>query len=95
MPDTFPCPVCGEEVPDGARACPHCGADEQTGWNEEATHLDGLDLPDEEFNYDEFVKNEFGSPPAVKPRAVSWLWWTVGIIAVMAFLCLLWRGVRA
>ena len=39
------CPVCGENVPRGAAACPGCGADERTGWNEEATRSDGLDLP--------------------------------------------------
>tara|TARA_R110002094_G_scaffold105655_1_gene104345 strand:+ start:129 stop:389 length:261 start_codon:yes stop_codon:yes gene_type:complete len=43
------CPVCGEEVPRGAKACPGCGADERTGWNEEATRYDGLDLPDEAY----------------------------------------------
>ena len=43
------CPVCGERVPRGAAACPGCGADERTGWNEEATRYDGLDLPDEAF----------------------------------------------
>lgn len=44
------CPVCGEDVPRGAAACPGCGADERTGWNEEATRYDGLDLPSEAFN---------------------------------------------
>lgn len=43
------CPVCGEAVPRGARACPGCGADERAGWDEEATRHDGLDLPDEAF----------------------------------------------
>jgi hypothetical protein len=43
------CPVCGETVPRGAAACPGCGADERTGWNEEATRYDGLDLPDSAF----------------------------------------------
>ncbi len=40
------CPVCGEAVPRTARACPGCGADERSGWDEEATRYDGLDLPD-------------------------------------------------
>lgn len=40
------CPVCGEVVPRDAKACPGCGADERTGWNDEGTRYDGLDLPD-------------------------------------------------
>jgi hypothetical protein len=44
------CPVCGEPVPRGARACPGCGADERSGWNEETTRYDGLDLPDAAFD---------------------------------------------
>jgi hypothetical protein len=43
------CPVCGETVPPGAKACPRCGADERSGWNDEATRYDGLDLPEEAF----------------------------------------------
>lgn len=42
------CPVCGETVPRRAKACPGCGADERSGWDEEATRYDGLDLPEEE-----------------------------------------------
>ncbi len=40
------CPVCYEEVPLRAKACPSCGADERSGWNEENLAYDGLDLPD-------------------------------------------------
>jgi len=46
------CPVCGETVPRGAKACPGCGADGRSGWDEEATRYDGLDLPDEAFKDD-------------------------------------------
>ena len=60
------CPNCGADVPPRAKSCPGCGSDEKTGWSEEA-HVGGLDLLDEEFNYDEFVKREFGSKP-MKPR---------------------------
>lgn len=47
------CPVCGADVPSGARACPDCGADERTGWDEESTRYDGIDLPGESFAGDE------------------------------------------
>lgn len=44
------CPICGESVPRDAAACPGCGADERTGWNEGATRYDGLDLPSAAFS---------------------------------------------
>jgi hypothetical protein len=43
------CPICGTALNPSAKACPECGADERTGWNEDATRYDGLDLPDEAF----------------------------------------------
>ena len=49
------CPNCGADVPRNAKACPECGSDEKTGWSEDAGR-DGLDLPDDEFDYEEFVK---------------------------------------
>jgi len=86
------CPNCGAEVPANARACPECGADEQTGWSEKA-YADNLNLPDEEFDYEDFVKREFGEGKPV-PRGVSWFWWMVAILALIAFVVLLlgWTG---
>jgi len=82
------CPNCGAAVPRNARACPECGADEETGWSEEARY-DRLDLPDESFNYDEFTKNEFGEQSSPVPRGVHWFWWLVAL-GVLAGLALLW-----
>lgn len=42
--DWFTCPICGEVVDADALACPHCGADDETGWSEDAEY-DGVDLP--------------------------------------------------
>ena len=42
--DWFTCPVCGEVVDADALCCPACGADDQTGWSDQADY-DGLDLP--------------------------------------------------
>jgi hypothetical protein len=80
------CPNCGAEVPPQAKACPECGADEETGWSE-AARTDGLDLPDDNFDYDDFVKREFGSPNPV-PRSIHWFWWVVGLLALGAFVAL-------
>jgi hypothetical protein len=77
------CPHCGADVPRNARACPECGADEHTGWSETA-YADRLGLPDEKFDYDEFVKQEFGGSP--KPRGIHWLWWIVAMLLVLSFL---------
>jgi len=83
------CPNCGAEVPANAKACPECGADEQTGWSERA-HADNLGLPDEEFDYDDFVNREFGKGKPI-PRGVPWFWWAVAILVVIAFVVLLLR----
>ncbi len=56
------CPVCGESVPRDAPACPHCGADERSGWNEDATRYDGLDLPDESFGESDRLAAASGTP---------------------------------
>jgi hypothetical protein len=83
------CPNCGAEVPPKARACPECGADEQTGWSEEAA-VGALDLPEEKFDYDDFVEREFGRPGPV-PRGIHWVWWLVAVAIVAAFLFFAFR----
>jgi hypothetical protein len=81
------CPNCGAEIPPNAKACPECGSDEQTGWSEEARY-NGLNLPDEDFDHDDFVKKEF-KPGPVKPRGISWFWWLTAAL-VLAALVFLW-----
>jgi hypothetical protein len=82
------CPNCGATVPRNAKACPECGSDEETGWSD-ATETEGLDLPDENFDYDDFVKKEFGKGPV--PHGIKWYWWLIAIIVVGAFLFLCLR----
>ena len=78
------CPQCGAEVPPRAKACPGCGSDETTGWSE-AAHRENLGLPDEDFNYDDFVQREFtGTKPV--PHGLAWYWWLVAIFLVAVFL---------
>jgi predicted nucleic acid-binding Zn ribbon protein len=82
------CPQCGAAVPPNARACPECGSDERTGWSEDAT-LDRLGVPSEEFDYNEFVREEFGSEEArLRPRGISWFWWLIAILILLALFSL-------
>jgi hypothetical protein len=85
------CPNCGAEVPPRAKACPECGADEETGWSEHA-HSQRLGLPDDEFDYDRFVKEEFGSERSIRPRGISWLWWFVALLLLALMLGWLLRA---
>jgi hypothetical protein len=82
MPDAFSppgeCPVCGESVPRGARACPGCGADERSGWNEDETRYDGLDLPDEALADD--------TPPHPRPSDRGKLWFFTGLVLLGALI---------
>lgn len=79
----FECPVCGASVPPNAKACPECGADERSGWNEEDTRYDGLDLPEEAYGDGQTGKKKGGRGSAVK--------WFAGILALL----LVWLLVRS
>lgn len=83
MPAPETCPNCGADVPPRAKACPACGSDESTGWSDRAL-TQSLDLPDDEFNYDEFVVREFGGGKA-KRRTRHWFWTAVAILLLALF----------
>lgn len=72
------CPVCGAEVPPNAPACPDCGADERTGWNEKTTRYDGLDLPESAFDDGEPLKDD-RLKRSIAPKGVPVFWWIVGL----------------
>ena len=86
------CPNCGAELPPNAKACPECGSDETTGWSDDA-YASKLGIPTEDFDYDRFVKEEFGTgSDRVKPRGIHWVWWVTALILILllAFLFLRW-----
>lgn len=78
------CPNCGTILPRNAKACPECGSDEETGWSDTA-HASNLGIPEEKFDYDEFVKEEFGSR-SPKPQGIHWVWWLTALILVLLML---------
>jgi hypothetical protein len=82
-----PCPNCGADVPPKARCCPSCGSDEKTGWSDEAAGSH-LDLPDESFDYNEFVEREFGGRK-IRPRGIAWWWWVTAVLLLIAGLFVL------
>lgn len=103
--DTYLCPGCDQEVPVGSRGCPRCNppskrrkrrrtaASGKHGWEQDDS-ADGLDLPDEDFDYDAYVAREFGIKPH-KRIGIAWYWWATGVVllgllAAGAFG--LWRG---
>jgi len=90
-PMTYPCPTCGAEVRVGGE-CPGCPKRKpgrrrarpnrrHRSWQQDASH-DGLDLADEDFDYDEFVAREFGTVPHRK-LGVKWYWWLLGIVVLI------------
>jgi len=87
------CPVCGEDVPRASLACPECGADHHSGWREDAETYDAAALPDEDFNYDQFVRREFGAGP--KPTAIKPVWWVTAILVLVVLVAIyLYAGLR-
>jgi len=75
------CPNCGAEVPRNAKACPNAVPMKKPGWSEPA-YASSLGLPDEKFDYDEFVKEEFGAGRA-KRAAPGWFWWVIALLAAI------------
>lgn len=86
---TFTCPVCGADVPRRAKSCPDCGACEKSGWNQDRS-FDGLSLPDNDFDYDEYTAREFGG--GAKQSRSQRFWMIVGIIVLIAMAFLTLRG---
>lgn len=74
------CPNCGTLVPENARACPECGADEETGWNDTATEQRlGISDPDD-FDAEEYEREESGQTPK---RPLAALWWITAALLLL------------
>ena len=84
--------MCNEDVPRNSLACPECGADHNSGWREDADTYDAVDLPDEAFDYAQFVEQEFGS--STKPTAIKTFWWITAIVVIVAFVVIYFYAAR-
>jgi len=59
------CPNCGTVLPSDAKACPECGADDETGWSEEAYAPQTPIFRMMSLIYEKYAKTEFGSKDPV------------------------------
>jgi hypothetical protein len=92
--DSFVCPHCGADVPAGAEFCRACGASDESGWIEDDAAWEGESpsgyAPDDEFDYDDFVRREF--PDRASPLSAVSLkrWATAAIVVLICLALLLW-----
>ena len=81
------CPVCGEDVPPNAQACPECGACYESGWKEDAHIYDGLDL------LDEGEEDKKGTVRWRKKPGLHPFWRIVAALVVLALFWWFWKAV--
>lgn len=92
MPEalSYICPFCESEVRVG-KPCAKCeqrAAKAKRGkksWEQDPSS-DGLDLPDEDFDYNAFVAREFGDAPH-RQTGLPWYWWVFALAVLAAMIC--------
>jgi hypothetical protein len=83
------CPFCGSEVAVG-KNCPGCAKKskkpkpKKKSWEQDSTH-DGLGLPDDDFDYDDFIAREFGKAPH-KKTGLKWYWWVLAVLLLIGMI---------
>jgi hypothetical protein len=99
-PTTYICPGCGAEVRIGPVGCPRCSSGAQKplrgeqrpsdrgparqSWEQDPAY-DGVDLPHDDFDYDDFIKREFKQGGAEKGGlAIKWR-----LVALILLICML------
>ena len=96
--DFFTCPNCGADVRAGAKFCRACGASDDSGWGEDdCSDNDGISSgygPEDDFDYDDFVRREFSDRSEVSPKyqAKRWAMGIVVALVVAAFLASMMSG---
>jgi len=84
---TYVCPFCEREVRVG-QPCPGCAKKgkkpraKKRSWEQNPAE-DGLNLPDDDFDYDEFIAREFGKAPH-RTLGIKWYWWVLAVALLVA-----------
>lgn len=92
MAKDFRCPACGKSLSPNARSCGGCGATREGNEWFGPEAYDGLGLDGEEFDYDEFLRREFGEEGAgrshwfLRMTPKERLWWVTAVILLLAFI---------
>lgn len=96
--DYFLCPECGADVPVGSKGCQACGprkiaqkmrrkkekvARKKRSWEQDSVY-DGLELPGEDFDYEDYVEREFGGKPH-RRVGLAWYWYLTAILLLALF----------
>ena len=86
------CPVCDEDVPPNAKACPKCGACHESGWDEDGddgeyheVDYNVLDLPDHAYDSDE-ERREARRREGKRGALPSYWRWVALVVLVAVFL---------
>lgn len=92
MAKEFRCPTCGKSLSPNARSCGGCGARREGGDWFRPDSYDGLGIDDEDFDYDEFLRREFGDSRAggrnwfLRMTPKERMWWITAVILLIAFI---------
>lgn len=91
MPEvlSYLCPFCEREVRVG-EPCSGCvkksAQKVSSKKSRELAHsADGLDLPDEDFDYEDFCQREFGKKPHQR-TGLKWYWWLLAVVLLAGML---------
>lgn len=83
------CPFCETEVAVG-KPCPGCAKKskkprpKKKSWEQDSS-AGGLNLPDDDFDYDDFIAREFGKAPH-KKTGLKWYWWALAIALLIGMI---------
>jgi hypothetical protein len=86
---SYICPFCGTEVSVG-KNCADCAKKikkskpKEKSW-EQSKSADGLDLPSDDFDYDDFIAREFGKAPH-KKTGLKWYWWALAVVLLIGMI---------
>lgn len=101
MSAEFRCPTCANPLSLNARSCGRCGTRREGATWLTPGSADGLGIDDEPFDYDDFIRREFGEGGRGGGRFTGWFtrmsakerfWWVVAVVLLAAFVVMVLPG---